>query len=114
VERLAIVSQSSAKTVHDPLDPLRRNPTVLGDTGNGNPGTGPISVSVHLSVSGDAVPVSTVHLLAIPVRHHRFCELHPADAAHLIGKDTSEQNEVSRILEVRQGRKHPQVGDLSR
>jgi len=124
VERLTIVSQPSAEPVHDPLDPLRRDAPVLGDAGDGSPLTVAVAVavfravfrgaSVRMPVSGDAVPVSTVHLLAVPVRHHRIREFHPADTAHLIGKNTSEQNEVFRVLEIRQGRKHPQIGDLSR
>jgi len=119
VKRLAIISQPPAEPVYDTLHPLRWDPTVLGDTGsNGSSRAVPVSVAVsiagRLTVSGDAVSLSTVHLVAVPVRRHRLRKFRPADATHLIGKYTSEQNEVSRILEIRQGRKHPQVGDLGR
>jgi hypothetical protein len=86
---------------------------VLGDAGSV-----PIAIAVsgRMTVSDDAVSVSvsTVRLLTGPVGHHRIRKFHSADAAHFIGQNTSEQNEVSRILEIRQGRKHPQVGDLGR
>jgi hypothetical protein len=125
VERLAIIAEPPAEPVHDSLNPLRRNPPVLGDMCDGDFGTVavsrdagsvPIAVSGRMTVSDDAVSVSvaTVHLLIVPVGRHRTREFDPADAAHFIGKDTSEKYEVSRIFEIRQGRKHPQVGDLGR
>lgn len=80
----------------------------------GDAGSVPFAVSGRMTVSGDAVSVSTVRLLTVPVGHDRIRKFHSADAAHFIGQNTSEQNEVSRILEIRQGRKHPQVGDLGR
>jgi len=69
----------------------------------GDAGSVPIAVSGRTTVSGDAVSVSvsTVRLLTIPVGHHRIRKFHSADAAHFIGQNTSEQNEVSRILEIR-------------
>jgi len=67
-----------------------------------------------MTFAGGAVSVSTVHVLAIPVRHHCLSKLRPADASHFIRKNTREQHEVFRIFEIRQGRKHPQVRNFSR
>jgi hypothetical protein len=114
VERLAIITQAPAESVHHALHPLRWNPTILGDPGDvsSRPVAVAVAVDGRLTVTGDAAPVTTVHLVTIPVRHHYIGKLRPADATHFIGKNPGEQNEVSRILEIRQRRKHPQVGDL--
>jgi hypothetical protein len=114
MERFAVIAQPSAESVDDTLDPLRWNPAVFGDAGHGRSGSVPVAIAVS-----DAVPVGrsgsrdvvsvVVRLLADAVRTNPLCELNPADATHLIGKYAGEQDEITRVFKIRQGRKHPQV-----